>query len=368
MITTNQVFLSFSLSSFLIVQRVKKIVEDKLFWEATYVVTRALFPVLRILRLADKSAPGMDKLYYYLRQTDRAIENSLAAITTLDYFKEYRDGDDEDDEYDAMDAENNDDHGEEFDGDGQPDDDDDNNEDDDDDSIDSVTDGLGPLIKQIWEKRCSKMETDYAMAGKLCASSLLPPFVSARLTMLFFVLTGWLLSPLPDIVADAKTHQRLEHRTAMDRVLDKLHYKLGPVERGDTKNKFWEEHELFHSRKGPFETKYIWNSKHLLDGNSHLWHAQCSLHCTEVLGRVACIVTSKILGIGNAERQWGAVKKLKSNQRASLSAEKTKKQSTIYGAACIRRSRLRTTVRTAFVFIRFAFSLFLTSTPCCCLL
>ena len=40
----------------------------------------------------------------------------------------------------------------------------------------------------------------------------------------------------------------------------------------------------------------------------HLWHKKYSLPSTKVLGFVAFRVTSKILGIGSAERSWGYVK------------------------------------------------------------
>jgi hypothetical protein len=59
----------------------------------------------------------------------------------------------------------------------------------------------------------------------------------------------------------------------------------------------------------------------------------------QVLGRVACRVTSKILGIGSAERAWGAVKHLKTGKRAHLGSEATKMQATIFGAACIEKAR-----------------------------
>lgn len=60
---------------------------------------------------------------------------------------------------------------------------------------------------------------------------------------------------------------------------------------------------------------------------------------TEVLGKVACRVLSALLGIGVAERAWGAVKHLKSGKRSHLGADATRMQATIFGAACIERSR-----------------------------
>ena len=63
-------------------------------------------------------------------------------------------------------------------------------------------------------------------------------------------------------------------------------------------------------RDDPFDSNdFIWTSKDMTDGNSRLWHQKYSLPSTKVLVFVACRVTSKILGIGSAERSWGDLKK-----------------------------------------------------------
>ena len=36
---------------------------------------------------------------------------------------------------------------------------------------------------------------------------------------------------------------------------------------------FWSEYTLFNHKNDPFDSNYfIWNSKYITDGNSHLWH------------------------------------------------------------------------------------------------
>ena len=52
-------------------------------------------------------------------------------------------------------------------------------------------------------------------------------------------------------------------------------------------------------------------------------------------------MTSKILGIGNAERAWGAVKQQKSGRHEHLSGPNTKRQATIFAKACIDDAKLR---------------------------
>jgi hypothetical protein len=50
-----------------------------------------------------------------------------------------------------------------------------------------------------------------------------------------------------------------------------------------------------------------------------------------VLGKLACLVLSKILGIGTAERNWKQVKAVKSGQRVNTTIDKTRKQVLVYG-------------------------------------
>ena len=76
-----------------------------------------------------------------------------------------------------------------------------------------------------------------------------------------------------------------------------------------TLDMFWTEYTAFDNKVGSYDAdEFIWKSKDIIYGNSHLWHQKYSLPCTKVLGSVACIVTSKVLGIGEEERYWGGVK------------------------------------------------------------
>ena len=43
------------------------------FWLYLFVMCRALYAPMRVLRLADQQVPGMEKLYYYVLQTDRML-------------------------------------------------------------------------------------------------------------------------------------------------------------------------------------------------------------------------------------------------------------------------------------------------------
>jgi hypothetical protein len=59
----------------------------------------------------------------------------------------------------------------------------------------------------------------------------------------------------------------------------------------------------------------------------HTW----TLPRTKVLGKLACLVLSQILGIGTAERNWKQVKKIKYGDRANLENKVTAKITNVYG-------------------------------------
>ena len=77
------------------------------------------------------------------------------------------------------------------------------------------------------------------------------------------------------------------------------------------------------------------NSKDISDGKSNLCHQKCYLPSTKVLGFVYCRVTSKIPGVGSADRSWGDYEKIKSVKISSLSSDISKKQTILYESDCI---------------------------------
>jgi len=108
-----------------------------------------------------------------------------------------------------------------------------------------------------------------------------------------------------------------------------------------TMNKFWDEFDQFETKSGVFANrKYIYKSEDLVPGRTHRWHKINLLPFTQVLGRIGCRVCSKIAGIGNAERSWGDVKKIKSGMKSHYNADKTKRKATIYAAGRTELARL----------------------------
>jgi len=279
-------------------------------WEIMAKFIRAVFPMLIVLRLADQKDPVMDKLLFYVRRMDRCLEKSKETLDELEEktkgvsWRVLNDLDDTDAHSDN--SESDDDHTEV--------DDSSDNTIDDTEGIQS-TKTLGQKVIDIWQKRRPKLVSDFAIAG-------------------------WLLSPIPEIFADSKANMDGAHKAAVDRLLKKM-YAAELADDSDElariMNTFWDEFEDFKSKKGVFGTAYIWNANNtdLVEGKSHSWHKKHSFCSTKILGKFACRVCSKIVGIGSAERNWSDVKHLKSAKRSHLSPEAVEKQATIYGASCM---------------------------------
>jgi hypothetical protein len=328
--------------------------KDKDMWNALHCVTRCLFPALRVLRLADRSEPGFDCLNYFIRKTDQSMLWSTRSFETLSYFTNtIRNPDvlqdimdnhageplEDDDEFaDMLEV------GHEGDG-----------EDSDDGSdVGGLTAGgnfsngstgkdFGEHLITLWNHRRKNLESDFCIAG-------------------------WFLSPLEEVMMDVKAGRTGQNTAAMDRILDKFYHNCTEEELGKIKDIFWTEFEEFHNKTGRFGfgRKYIWNSELIRQRLSAKWHAQYSMQYTEVsllcvvssflialltfcvlfcycnlqvLGKVACRILSTLLGIGIAERSWGAVKHLKNGCRSLMGSESTRMQATIFGASCIEKAR-----------------------------
>jgi len=134
---------------------------------------RAVFPMLIVLRLADKKDPVMDKLYFYVRRMDKTLEKSKEILDELEsqlkgvswrILSDLEEPDTpiDDSDYDLDEtieysSDSTEDSGEQ-----------------------STTKTLGEKVIDLWNKRRDKLVTDFSIAG-------------------------WLLSPLPEIRIDRKS-------------------------------------------------------------------------------------------------------------------------------------------------------------------
>ena len=100
-----------------------------------------------------------------------------------------------------------------------------------------------------------------------------------------------------------------------------------------------EAHNFFQNKEGEY-SRPIWESKFVDQQKSHRWHETYSAQEYSSFTKVASRVTSKILGIGSAERSWGDVKQLKNGKRSHLGNKKIEKNSIIYGQASLMKARI----------------------------
>ena len=127
-----------------------------------------------------------------------------------------------------------------------------------------------------------------------------------------FSVTGWMLCVIPHICKDAKDISDSDQSKQVKKFIKTLFHGASEDEKDVTQDMFWTDYTEFDKNIGSFDAdEFIWKSKDIRCGNSHLWHQKYSLPCTKVFGFVACIGTSKVLRIGTAERSWVDVNTIK---------------------------------------------------------
>jgi hypothetical protein len=283
----------------------------------------------------------MCKLYYAVIKTREGLIESQEELKKLfpgeavvvenptEFFKEHEDVGDEEVDDDDDDSNDKPDEGSVDEDDGDDDEDeilDEYDEEEDSDLIDvddanlPLPDGndLSSKLIRAFAKRSKKLCHDYAIAASL-------------------------LSVHPDIYKFWKENIGIKQRDAMDRVLKRQLLGLCCDDEDDLNKAlatFWREFSSFQNKTGPFEPVYIWDSKEAKGGESHTFHCVYSYNFTTVIGKIACRLTSKILGIGQAERNWKVVKRLKKS-RPKLKIDSLEKQSIIVATAGMQKARLK---------------------------
>lgn len=316
-----------------------RLIQSNLFWKHCMLIVKHLTTALCILRLADQKTPAMSELYEMCLVFDSGMSNTRKVFNEISdsYLSMLPDADQSSIDINTMlkafigqDTSRSEQislatiPATDVDAGGDSDSEDSlaivEEVDDDEDPINVATHfKLGDVVGTSWEKRREKLAHDYAV-------------------------TGWMLSPHPDIMQHVRKNRKgIAHDNAVNRLIRKLFQHEYPEEEqmDSVLRTFWSEYADFESRSGDAydNRQYIWEHDHVKKQHCHIWHKQNTLPYTTVLGKLACRVTSKILGIGQAERSWGDVKHLKSNKRSHLSSERVKMQATIYGASCAARAR-----------------------------
>jgi hypothetical protein len=197
-----------------------KLLKSEKLWNHMSLVCKVFAPAIYLLRIADKSSPAMDKLYYYVRKMDEAMTVLTDKMDEIEERINVEGGQDirtkmiryylssggrldsgraeinsvceELNKKDNNENEMSDD--EEDDDDEEPLPDDQSESDDDESVVDYLDNRESARIMKSWEKRSKKLRHDMAIAG-------------------------WMCSPIEEIMEDAKENHDGEHRNATTRVL-----------------------------------------------------------------------------------------------------------------------------------------------------
>ena len=137
---------------------------------------------------------------------------------------------------------------------------------------------LTDAVMRFWLKRKPKLVHDYS-------------------------LVGYILAPNPTIMAHAVLNKTINHDEAAERLITKLilNPTLVGTERNNERAKlidtFMDEYGDFTNKRGMFARDNIWIIADDEHAKAYRWHFKYSLTPTKVLGKLACLVLSKILGL-----------------------------------------------------------------------
>ncbi len=126
-----------------------------------------------------------------------------------------------------------------------------------------------------------------------------------------------MLSPIPAIMEHCAANRTASLSDTSEQLIEKSIFDPGLVESQHSReldfliDKFKDEYGDFTNKQGKFNKANIWIMASDENIQGYRWHQKYSLDCTDVLGKLACLVLSKILGIGSAKRNWKQVKKIK---------------------------------------------------------
>ena len=314
-----------------------KDIENLKFWKCLYILLRAVYPALRTLRYCDCSTPMMDKIYYLSHRTTEAIKKSQEFLDDEALFGEFKmdrtlslvgvmvfgSNTGDDGVADVENSENSEDSSQSM-----VEDDVDEIEDraasSDSEMEDEAMDvSMGLEVLSHWDKRKVRLEHEYAI-------------------------TGWALSVMAEVREDVKQRMSGIHRDAIEKVVKRLHHPPCPNKNFPSASMnvsqivdlFWDEFKAFQNMTEPYHIPSRWGTPDVAQGRSYLWHEKYSLPYTKVLGFVACRVTSKLCGIGPAERSWGGVKHIKDGKRSHLTGASIEKRAILYISSKMQRARI----------------------------
>ena len=292
-----------------IIKRAASDIKDADHWQRLYILLRALWPVLKLLRISDSNKPGMDKIVYLVNRARKALENSTEFLSDSKLFGEVDKA-----ELSAIAVDG---------------------EDDDDDSDDDLS-----VDAEDEEQETGDDNEELFLSDRLL--SIFDRRTDKTLVHGFSV-TAWILSVDPDIRADVKARfSKTIHEPLVEEVITKLYTHDPTVQIHEVIHGFWQQWKHFKLETGPYEKRSMWNVSDARLGNSAEWHSHYShdRDDTRILGYIACRVTSKVIGMGAAERSWGDTKSIMTNQRLKMTSQKTEKLAIISTSTKLSNARI----------------------------
>ena len=255
-------------------------------WMYLFTMCRALYDPMRTLCLADQKLAAMENIYFYVLQAEHMLHKYIAEATEAEYLISPRlrtvledtthsvepvmendliPEEEEEAHADIESDENNDSDygGSEYEG--------------------SNYTGTGLVARgmRLWFHRKDNMCHEYA-------------------------LVGFILSPNPTIMDKAKKNGTgIKFHNAVKSLITK--FFLGKtlvgtereLKKAQLNKKFWTEHGQFNSQTGVFDKNYYRVIAEDPKVSAHAWHFTYYRPITDILRRMGCIVTSKVLGNGD---------------------------------------------------------------------
>ena len=325
----------------------KRILQDDDFWKAVVALLRFVAPVLHLLRLSDRKEPGMDKLKYFSRRMvqymiDNAVDiNTIFGCTSelhpnyptsiwrkLDDYLASSTAREATPDPDSKPTKQTADHSD--------------SDDDTVDTVDSDSDGdsVGTLDEEeaLEVPRVPSQLQDTFVAEVLGAWHKRRPYLEHS-----YAVAGWFMSPAEPIMVDVQTHHSPGDRRTVEDLIYKLLLKPQLTEEATRRAKldltltFWREWREFQTKQEYFCLEMLGWDDPQRETAPHIWHQVWTLPYTKVLGKVACIICSKLCGQGQAEREWGFTKDVRQGKRLRLGSQNLMDQVTCYAAYSVER-------------------------------
>ncbi len=74
------------------VARAVRDIENATFFKALYILLPAVFPAFRALKFTDSNKPMMDKIYFFSKRTESALEKSIEFLNCEEIFGDFTKG------------------------------------------------------------------------------------------------------------------------------------------------------------------------------------------------------------------------------------------------------------------------------------